>query len=68
VLVNAFHRDAMRPHSARAILDRLNDVTFNASVVLELNAIDAINRLLAEQAAAGLRYDPAARHPQRWIC
>lgn len=57
VLVNAFHRDAMPPHSARAILDRLNEITFNASVVLEINAIEAINRLLAELAAAGLRYD-----------
>ena len=57
VLVNAFHRDGMPPHSARAIMDRLNEVTFNASVVLEINAIEAINRLLAELNDQGVRYD-----------
>jgi NTE family protein len=56
VLVNAFHRDGMPPHSAPAILDRLNEITFNASVVLELNAIEAINSLLAELAASGVPY------------
>ena len=56
VLVNAFHRDGMPPHSARAIMDRLNEITFNASVVLEVNAIEAINRLLAELAASGTPY------------
>jgi NTE family protein len=56
VLVNAFHRDAMPPHSAPAILDRLNEITFNASIVLEVNAIEAINRLLAELASAGVPY------------
>jgi NTE family protein len=57
VLVNAFHRDGMPPHSAPAILDRLNEITFNASVVLEINAIEAINRLLRELAESGVRYD-----------
>ena len=69
VLVNAFHRDAMPPHSAPAILDRLNEVTFNASVVLELNAIEAINTLLAElklsRAAYAGRYRPIRLHAVR---
>jgi len=56
VLVNPFHRDGMPPHSAPAILDRLNEVTFNASVVLEVNAIEAINSLLAELQAQGVQY------------
>ena len=56
ILVNAFHRDGMPPHSAPAILDRLNEITFNASVVLEINAIEAINSLLAELVAAGAAY------------
>jgi NTE family protein len=56
VLVNAFHRDGMPPHSAPAILDRLNEVTFNASVVLEVNAIEAVNSLLGELAAQGVQY------------
>jgi NTE family protein len=56
VLVNAFHRDGMPPHSAPAIMDRLNEITFNASVVLEINAIETVNRLLAELAASGVTY------------
>ena len=69
VLVNAFHRDAMPPHSAPAILDRLNEITFNASVVLEINGIEAINRLLAELAASKVpypgRYKPIRLHAIR---
>ena len=69
VLVNAFHRDGMPPRTAPAILDRLNEITFNASVVLEVNAIEAINRLLAELSAAGVpyagRYRPIRLHAIR---
>jgi NTE family protein len=69
VLVNAFHRDGMPPHSAPAILDRLNEITFNASVVLEVNAIEAINSMLAELAASGIpypgRYKPIRLHAIR---
>lgn len=56
VLVNAFHREGMPPRTAPAILGRLNEITFNASVVLEVNAIEAVNALLAELAAAGIAY------------
>jgi NTE family protein len=52
VLVNAFHRDGMPPHTAPAIMDRLNEITFSASVVLEVNAIEAVNSLLAELEAS----------------
>jgi len=55
-LVNPFHRDRMPPHSAPAILDRLNEITFNASVVLEVNAIEAINSLLRDLQAQGVSY------------
>lgn len=69
VLVNAFHRDDMPPHTAPAILDRLNEITFNASVVLEVNAIEAINSLLAELEASGVtytgRYKPVRLHTIR---
>jgi NTE family protein len=64
VLVNPFHRDGMPPVSAPAILDRLNEITFNASVVLEVNAIEAINSLLAELAASGVPY-PGQYKPVR---
>jgi NTE family protein len=69
VLVNAFHRDGMPPHSAPAIMDRLNEITFNASVVLEINAIEAINTLLAELARENVpyagRYKPIHLHAIR---
>jgi NTE family protein len=69
VLVNAFHRDGMPPHTAPAIMDRLNEITFNASVVLEVNAIEAINTLLAELEVAGVtytgRYKPVRLHAMR---
>ena len=66
---NPLHRDAMPPRTARGILDRLNEITFNASVVLEMNAIEAINSLLAELAASGVpyagRYKPIRLHAVR---
>ncbi len=69
VLVNPFQHTGGTPRSARAILARTNEVTFNASVVLEVNAIEAINSLLAELAAAGTpyagRYKPVRFHAVR---
>ncbi len=56
VVVNALHRDNMPPRTAPGILARLNEITFNASVILELNAIVAINSVLDELAAAGVKY------------
>ena len=56
VMVNPLQRADMPPRNARAILNRLNEVTFNASVVLELNAIAGINRLLQELRDAGIDY------------
>jgi NTE family protein len=46
VVLNPFKRNDMPPITARGILDRLNEITFNASLVLELNAIEAVNRVL----------------------
>nr|WP_294503354.1 patatin-like phospholipase family protein [uncultured Rhodopila sp.] len=66
VLVNPFHRDNMPPVTAPGILDRLNEITFNASIVLEVNAIEAVNSLLAELAASDVsyrgRYKPIRMH------
>ncbi|HYZ25092.1 MAG TPA: patatin-like phospholipase family protein [Rhodopila sp.] len=56
VLVNPFERAGMPPQLAPAILDRIREITFNASVVLEINAIEAVNKLLADLAAAGVAY------------
>ena len=69
VLVNPFGRTDGPPRGARAIQDRLNEVTFNASVVLEVNAIEAVNRLLQELEASGTpyagRYKPIRFHAIR---
>ncbi len=49
VLINPLAYDRPPPTSARQILDRLNQVTFNAALVRELNAIEAVNKVLRAQ-------------------
>ena len=50
VTVNPFRRtDLVPPQSASDIQDRLNEITFNSSLVLEINGIETINRVLAQQ-------------------
>ena len=61
VLVNPLVRTDMPPRSARAILDRVNEISFNASVVLEMNAIETVNTLLRELREQGLAYRGAYR-------
>lgn len=53
------------PRSAREILDRLNDITSNAPLVLEMNAIHAVNKLLSKlpsQQAAATSFKPVRLH------
>jgi NTE family protein len=47
VQINPINRDKL-PTSAVDILDRLNEITFNAALVAEMRAIDFVKRLLAE--------------------
>ena len=56
ILANPLTRAAPPPRTARAILDRLNEITFNASLVLEMNSIAAINGLLQELQDKGIDY------------
>jgi NTE family protein len=42
VQINPSHRNGT-PHSSREILDRLNEITFNASLVREIEAIQFVN-------------------------
>ncbi|MDT7952472.1 MAG: patatin-like phospholipase family protein [Acetobacteraceae bacterium] len=57
ILANPLDRAAgVPPTGARDILDRLNEITFNASVVLEMNGIAAINALLRDLQAQGIAY------------
>lgn len=44
------------PRSAREILDRVNEITFNSSLLKELRAIDFVHRLLEEQALDADQY------------
>jgi NTE family protein len=53
ILANPFILPDAPPTSAPAILARLNEITFNASLVLEVNGIEAVNRVLAALAEAG---------------
>lgn len=47
VTVNPLKVADTPPRLERAILDRLHDISWNAPLVLELNAVHAINKLLA---------------------
>ena len=62
VLVNPLAYDHVPPTNARQILDRLNQITFNASLVLEVNAIEAVNKVLRAQATAKGRYRQIRLH------
>ena len=66
VIVNPFTYPHPPPTTAREILDRLNQITFNASLLQEVNAIEAVNRVLRTQGrtsdAAESRYRPIRFH------
>ncbi len=47
VQINPIRRDKL-PTSASDIMDRLNEITFNAALIAEMRAIDFVKRLLAE--------------------
>ncbi len=62
VWINPLHRPGGAPQSARDILDRLNEITFNISLVAELRGIDLINRLIAAGTLSDPRYRPIRVH------
>lgn len=47
VQINPLHREDT-PHTQQDILDRMNELTFNASLVDQMRSIDFINRLIEE--------------------
>ena len=47
VQINPIQRDKV-PTTSAEIMDRMNEVTFNAGLVAEMRAIDFVKRLLAE--------------------
>ena len=61
VQINPFLRPGA-PKSARDILNRLNEITFNASLIRELRAIDFVSRLLRTGRLEGTGYRNVRAH------
>jgi len=61
VQINPFHR-AGAPTSAREILNRLNEITFNSSLLKELRAVDFVTRLLEDGRLEGTGYRRVITH------
>lgn len=61
VQINPIRRNIL-PTSAADILDRLNEITFNAALIAEMRAIDFVKRLLAEGKLDPVRYKDVLMH------
>jgi len=61
VQINPMNRSEV-PYTAREILDRLNEISFNSSLVREMNGIATVSRLLEEGRAAGSGYASVKFH------
>jgi len=61
VQINPLRRPAL-PTTAGDILDRLNEITFNAALIAEMRAIDFVKRLLAEGRLDPERYKDVLMH------
>jgi NTE family protein len=59
--INPLFRDAV-PRSARDIINRINEISFNSTFVLELAAIAFIDDLLESDAVDSTRYKPLLIH------
>ncbi|MBH0238034.1 patatin-like phospholipase family protein [Methylobrevis sp. L22] len=55
VQINPIERREV-PREAQGIVERVNEITFNASLLRELRAIDFVNRLIAEDRLDRTRY------------
>jgi NTE family protein len=67
ILLNPFIEPDAPPTSAPGILARMNQIIFNASIVLEVDGIEAVNRVLAGFAASGA-VNPTKYRPVRFHC
>ena len=61
VQINPLARDKP-PHTAHEILDRVNELTFNASLLAQMRAIDFVNRLLQDGRLHPGGYRPVMLH------
>ena len=61
VQINPIKRDKL-PTTAGDIMDRLNEITFNAALIAEMRAIDFVKRLLMEGKLDPTRYKDVLMH------
>ncbi len=61
VQINPIKRDH-HPDSAEEIIDRMNELTFNASLLAQVRAIDFVSRMLAEGRLDAKRYKDVRLH------
>ena len=61
VQINPIKRDQL-PTTAAQIMDRMNEVTFNAGLIAEMRAIDFVKRLLAEGKLDPTHYKDVLMH------
>ena len=61
VQINPIRREET-PRTAREILDRMNEINFNASLLQELSHVDFVNRQLKRGALKGLYYREILLH------
>ena len=61
VQINPIKRDKL-PTTAGDIMDRLNEITFNAALIAEMRAIDFVKRLLMEGKLDPARYKNVLMH------
>lgn len=61
VQINPVYREEV-PRTSREILDRMNEITFNASLLRELRAIEFVGRLLEDESVSPGRYKKMLVH------
>jgi NTE family protein len=61
VQINPIKREEL-PKNAADIMNRLNEITFNAALIAEMRAIDFVKRLLAEGKLDAKRYKDVLMH------
>jgi len=61
VQINPIRRDAV-PTTAAEIMDRMNEITFNAGLIAEMRAIDFVKRLLAQGKLDPAHYKDVLMH------
>ena len=61
VQINPIRRDTL-PTTSEQIMDRINEVTFNAGLIAEMRAIDFVKRLLAEGKLDPAHYKDVLMH------